>query len=448
MADKGYTPNLPDILGTITNKKLVNIGLVQAALAIRPRVLRAGKPFETLLLVQNASDIPIDFVARVRLPDRDSKGKKGRFVTKADKLLIGLEAGQVGYIILPVSTLPDTAISSDYAITMDVQMKPASDSKPKRIRTNNGGDTVDTEHLSDETINKIEELSRLSWTADKVSGLRTTGLEIHFGLMSGTVGKISNLQPGWESLWTMADLVDDRLLIEKYREQLATEILPALTLDRIYSRMYQATLANFEAAGFALTKWEAIMVTKMMSLILIFASPTKLTELVAGHYNLQPITDEATNLENVFLPKWTSQFFRLVNREPRAIDYPVKSLVSLCYEGLLHDAITHAFERVELILNESLGTAEERASYRDQVLSDYKDKTLTFSSLYLPLILGGITAADMVVLPGDNMEDAVLDLRDMVDARRREYLNDDTAGLFQMIDRLMEKVLLKYGYNA
>lgn len=448
MAKKNYTPNFPDILGTITDGQMVNIGLVQAALAIRPRVLRAGRPFETILLVQNASDIPVDFVARVRLPERDVDGKKGRFVTKADKLVVGLEPAQVGYILLPVSTLPDTAISTDYSITMDVQMKPASDAKPKRIRKNEGGGEVDTEHLSEETIAAIEELSHLNWSAQKVSGLRSSGLEIHFGLMSGTVGKISNMKPGWESLWTMADLVDDTLMLEKFRKQLATGLLPALTIDRLYSRTFQETLTNFEAAGFSLSKWEATLIAKMMTLILMFANPTKLMELVAGHYNIKPLLDDDAKQDDVFVPKWLSEFMVLLNREPRAIDHPVKALLHYCYEGLLYDAVTHSFERIELALDESLGSVEERATYRDQLMSDYRDKQLTFSTVYLPLILGGLTAADAIVLPDDNMENAVHELRDMVDTRRQEYLNDDTEGLFDMIDRLMEKVLLKYGYDA
>ena len=81
-------------------------------------------------------------------------------------------------------------------------------------------------------------------------------------------------------------------------------------------------------------------------------------------------------------------------------------------------------------------------------ISDYRDQDLDFSSVYLPLVLRGITAADLVVLSNDSMEDAVHDLRDMVDIRRHDNFNEDTAGLFDMIDRLMEKVLLKYGYDA
>ena len=447
MADNN-TPNFPDILGDITGGERVNIGLVQVALSMRPRVLRAGKPFETLLLVQNASDVAVDFVARVRLPERDANRKKGRFVTKVDRLVVGLEPAQVGYIILPVSTLPDTAISADYSITMDVQMKPAGENKPRRIRVTDGGGEVEHEHLADGVAGVMEELSRLNWTAKKVSGLRSTGLELKFGLMSGTVGKISNLKPGWESLWTMADLVDDSLLWAKFRKQVEEHVIPHLAAENIYPIALETTTSHFGQAGFRLSKWEGIVVAKMLTLILMFAAPSKIMELIAGHYNLKPLLAEDADLDQVKLPHWTRRFLTLVNREPRAFQQPIKAIFHFCYEALLHDAIINAFERVESALEESLGDPEEHKVYIEQLLSDYREQQLSFSSVYLPLVLGGITATDMVVLEGDNMEDAVHDLQSMVNARRFDLLDDDTEGLFEMTNRLMEKVLLKYGYDA
>lgn len=448
MADKPYTPNFPDILGTITKGSRVNFGLVQVAMAIRPRVIRAGRPFEAILLVQNASDVAVDVMTRVRLPDRDANGKKERFVTQVDKLVVGLEPAQVGYVVLPVSTLPDTAISADYRITMDIKMKRANERKPRRIRFEDGGGEVNVEHLADGMAEKVEDLSRLNWSADKVSGLRSSGLEIKFGLMSGTVGKISDLKPGWESLWTMDDLVDNALLLQKFRTQIAEHVLPALTAERIFPRALQTTREKFEASGFTLSKWESILVAKMLSLILVYAAPNKIMELVAGDFNLRPHLEEDADLQQVNLPRWTSQFLNVLNREPRAIKAPIKVIMQYCYDGLLQDAATYAFQRIELALDESLGSAEERDIYIKQLMDDFEEKSLNFGEVYLPLVMGGITAADQVILPDDNMEDAVHDLRDMVDTRRDELLNDDTAGLFDMVDRLMEKVLLKYGYDA
>ena len=141
-------------------------------------------------------------------------------------------------------------------------------------------------------------------------------------------------------------------------------------------------------------------------------------------------------------------FLNLINREPRALQAPVKAIFQFCFDGLMRDAAQLAFDRIEIALGESLGSAEEHETYIKQLMEDYEAGKLGFANTYLPLVLGGITAADMVVLQGDNMEDAVHDLREMVDARRSQFYSEDTAGLFQIVDRLMEKVLLKYGYDA
>ena len=180
--------------------------------------------------------------------------------------------------------------------------------KPKRVRFEDGGGMVVPEHLGEGINDKLDELTRLNWTADKVGGLRSTGLEVKFGLMSGTVGKIADLKPGWESLWTMADLVDNALLVQKFRKQIAAKVLPAFTAEQLYSTAVIAVGDNFEKAGFALSKWERIVLAKMLSLVLVFAAPGKVQELVAGDYNMRPKLEEDADLNNLKLPYWMSEF--------------------------------------------------------------------------------------------------------------------------------------------
>ena len=115
------------------------MGVVQLAGAVRPRVVRAGKPFDVVVLIQNASDARLDVSATVQLPEKDAKKKKGKFVIKADKVVIGVEPAEVGYITVPVSTMPDTAVSPDYQVSVDIDIKPVNKGKPKRVRHAEGG---------------------------------------------------------------------------------------------------------------------------------------------------------------------------------------------------------------------------------------------------------------------------------------------------------------------
>ena len=81
------TPNYPDILGAITGGLRCNINVVQLALAVRPRVVRAGRPFEAILLVQNASDVNVDVTATLHLPDKDAAKQKNQFTSHHVRLV-------------------------------------------------------------------------------------------------------------------------------------------------------------------------------------------------------------------------------------------------------------------------------------------------------------------------------------------------------------------------
>lgn len=447
MADKTTASDFPDILGAITGGARININVVQVALAIRPRVIRAGKPFETILLVQNASDVQVDLSVLIHLPEKDAKGKKGRFVTKADKLVIGLEPAQVGYVILPVSTLPDTAVSPDYTISMDVQVKPVGDQKPTRIRANEGGDP-NKDNLKPKLLESIEELSHLNWMVNKSSGLRSTGVEVKFGLMSGTVGAIVDLKAGWESLWTMEDLINDDLVIEKNRKVFYEEVITKLSTKHTYELLLDHTLAKFRSSGFELLEWEGIVIAKMLALILLYASPPSNMLANAGRYHLRLMLGPDSDLKNYTLPYWAISFLNVLNKEPRAAQNPIRVILHFNFEDLLQDALTYAFERVQVETDTSIGSTEERKQYIQQFLADYKAGELKFQAVYLPLVLGGVIVADEVLLPNDNMETAAIELREMIDKRREQYLNENTEGLFEMIDDIMIKVLHKYGYDA
>jgi hypothetical protein len=82
--------NYPDVLGAITGGARCNIGVAQAALAVRPRVVRAGRPFEIILLLQNASGVDVDVTMTLHLPEVDAQKQRGKFVSKTTRLVIGM----------------------------------------------------------------------------------------------------------------------------------------------------------------------------------------------------------------------------------------------------------------------------------------------------------------------------------------------------------------------
>ncbi|MFN8374494.1 MAG: hypothetical protein U0694_16650 [Anaerolineae bacterium] len=450
------TLNYPDILGEITNGARFNTGVVQVALALRPRVVRAGRPFEVILLVQNASDADIDVAATLSLPDTDAAKKKGRFVTKAGRLVVGLKPAEVGYVVQPVSTMPDTAVSADYKIGVDIKAQPAAKGgKPQRVRLPEGGGPVEQKHLHAETKQHIEELKNLHYITHAKSKL-TGGnvLEAPLSIMTGKLGEIAELKPGWVSLWTLSDHQDDRLLLFRYKDDLLNGVLPKLKRARLYGPLLEVTQAHFEKGGYPLHQVEAQFVAKLLTLILEYASPSELSagghgELAAGDFNLQPLLDpeRLADPRPIVLPHWCSGFMRLLPHEPRAAAYPVETITRMLYNELLQDAMTHAFKIIEQSTGEELGDENEMQEYIGNTIERLNGKgQLDFTHAYMPLVLGGLVMFDSVIMPGEKLEELVNETNHMLEVREEEK-DDDNELVFTLTQRLVERAVMKYGYR-
>lgn len=447
MADKPTSPNYPDILGAITGGERVNVSVVQIAGAISPRVIRAGKQFTVTLLIQNASDVELDVTATLKLPERDSKNKKGRFVCKTDRLVVGVAAAEVGYVTLPVTTTPDTAIGADYKITLDLRVAPRNKKKPNRIRHPQGGGQFDAKDLSKELREEMESLQSMNYVTN-ATGLRGTTIEIPFSIIPGKVGTVLDAQPGWTSLWTMSDIVDDSILVKKFADVLQEKILPAIEKERVFKPLLDRTKARFAEAGYSLLDIEAVLVTKMLCLILSFATPSDTLNMVAGIYNVSKNLKEYEG-GGIELPEWTKAILHLLNRTAAAADHPVKALTQVVYDDLLRDAMRHGFDRIEITLDQELGSDEERDAYVETVMASFADETsaLDFDRAYMPMVIAGITAFDAVVIGNESMDDLLQEMMVMFDERENEAQGDAQA-TYQMARQLLDKELLKYGYDV
>jgi hypothetical protein len=445
--------NYPDILGYITGGQRFNVSVVQAALAVRPRVVRAGRPFEVILVVQNASDADIDVTATLSIPDADAAKKKGRFITKAGRLVVGLKEAEAGYVTLPVSCLPDTAISSDYKINVDIKVAPASKGKPQRVRATDGGAEVDVSRLSAESATKLDELKQLSYTTTPRSRLGGQNLEVGFSVMSGSLGTIADLKPGWVSLWTLNDHQDDRLLLHRFREAMQDKVLPKLKRARMFPMILTATTARFEKAGYPLQPIEAQLVAKVLTLILEYASPSDITGhsvLAAGEYNLLPLLDKErlADPRPITLPHWSRALLRTLVNEPRAADYPIETITRLLIDDLLLDAMLFSFKTIEANTGEELGTEQEMEEYARGTLEMFEgDARMDFTHAYMPLVLGGCIIFDTVIMPNEKLDELVQETKSIVEEREHER-NADNELVFTIAHRLVDRAVSKYGYRT
>lgn len=452
--------NYPDVLGHIAGEARHTAGSVQVAMAVRPQTVQAGHPFEVIMLIQNMADAAADVTVNLQLPEKDMDGKKGRFLAKSERLVIGLEPAEVGYATLPVTTLPDTAVSDDYSIGMDIAVK-ALDKKPGRVRAAEGGAPLNLRHLKPDQREQVEALRSLAFFANKRGGwLRGDVLEVKVNVLPGKVGKLVNLKPGWFSLWTLDDhQEDDDALIGKYQEAMRLRVLPTLRKEALYPVLLEKTRTRFSAAGYDLQDIEALLITKVLTLVLEYANAgeTGHAPTIAAAFDfssrLVPRNEKQrflqvleTGQEPPPLPNWAKAMLKAMARDERAAKAPVKAIAHFAYDDLLRDAVLLAFHAVEVATGEELGTPDEMDEYALQVLARLREGgNMDFNHTYLPLVLGGMALFDQVLLPEDKLPEILHNIRIILDARRAEE-NDESQPVFAMTRSVVELALRKYGY--
>lgn len=454
MADKSNM-TYPDVFGYITDAERVTVGVVQVALATRPRIVQAGRQFEVIMLMQNASDSPADVTVTLQLPEKDHAGKKGRFITGQDKLVVGLGAAEVGYAMLPMSTMPDCAIGENYMIGMDIAVK-VSNPKANRVRPNVGGALFNPKKVTEDVAQKIEELKKLKFSTQKRGFLRGTAFETPITVMEGKLAKPPSLTPQWVSLWTLENQQDSELLLGKYEELLKLKVLPSLKKELVYPPILDKVRETFRKAGYPLSAIEASCVARLMTLILEFAHPhSKHGSIVSGEFDVSGMfkmrekDKKARILEtsevSIALPKWLQGYMKILAQDERMAGVAPKAIPHFLFDDLLADALSYAFRIVERDSGENLGSDEDMREFAQVIIEKLKTKgEMNFSYAYLPLVMGGIIVTDQVLMHQEQLADVMKEMRTMVEEREAER-NDDNDAVFRMAEFVLAQTLKKYG---
>lgn len=447
MADN--TSNYPDLLGSITGGARYNVNVAQVALGVRPRNVRAGRTLEVILLIQNAADVDIDVTATLQIPTHDAKKKPKRFIAKSERLVVGLRPAEVGYVLLPVTTLPDTAVS-EYKIGVSVDVK--AQGKPKRIRANNGGGLVDPQYLRDETVSNLDELKKITYSTTR-RGLMGAVLEASFNVMSAQISQLVDLKAAWVSLWKMSDHHDDSLLFNQYAAHLQTDVLPRLKRDTLYQPLYDTTEQRFTQAGFAVRPAEVHYITKLMVYLLEMAAPQEETPnyLNDSRYDVQLALKKVLSgeQESSTLPNWCKGMLKAIESNPQAVEQPTLALAGSAYDDLLRDAIRLGFQMIITSTGEKMGSEEDMSEYADKLLGKLQtgQPALGFSDVYLPLVLGGVIIYDRAILKTEHVGDMLTELSRIVKSRYAEVHTRDEM-VYHMTEQVVDRAFQKFGYRA
>lgn len=436
------TINYPDVLGLITGGARLNIGVAQVALAVRPSVVRAGRPFEVIALVQNAGDTEADVTLTLHLPVADAKKQRDRLISKTQKLVVKVTAAEVGYVVLPVMTLADIA-PGDYRIGVEVEVKPHG--KPSRIRTPEGGGKVQLAWLTGDTQAAIDGLKTLNYATEK----RRSQIEVAVSVTEGTVGKMSDITPGWVSLCKLADYGDNRLLLHHYGPLVQVNTLPKLKRALLFKPLQEATTQRFASAGYPLLEAEALAVTKLLTLVLEYATPRYNAHgaIAARNMDVEALImrDPFTFDPPPLFPFWFGGMIETLERDERAAMYPTQVITRYLYDDLLRDAVNFGFDLVHEATGEDLGSRDEQDTYREQLIDLlHATSGLDFNRVYLPLVLGGLLINDQLTMDGENPADLLREIGDALESRSAELSSADEA-VYAMCHTLLARAGQRYG---
>ncbi len=411
--------NLPDVLGAITKGVRLEKGDLQLAIATRPNVIVAGKPFAFVVVAQSVVDCPIDMQVEIHMPERDLKGNNKRFSISRERLLVGLEAAEVGFVVLPALTQPLTA-PGDYGFEASFNIKKL-ERGASRVRSKEGGKTFDTGILSDEKKKQFAALQKITYHAESAArlGVKIAG-SFRIAAPKGP-GMLSNLaQPQWFSLWTMRDHMDETALLERVKDQLDV-IKFKLNRDPLFFPIMNKTQEHFEASGYPLNPGEAVLITKLLTLIMEQYRP---------------------NPENSYFPPWYMRVARILYDEPRAADHPEYVMTEMAYEQLLRDAVKAGFEMVTAITGQKFGTAEEITQYGQQLSQSLMNKEpVGFTNTYLPLVLGGLISNKRVTMPREVPRDTAELLQQELNQRRGTEYDEESQMIFDVAGKLIDREL-------
>ncbi|MFW5690960.1 MAG: hypothetical protein ACOCXZ_00550 [Chloroflexota bacterium] len=440
----------------ITDVDRHHVGPVEVALATRPRTVKAGREFEVIMLIQNTLDCPVDVTATLQLPAKDHEGQAGRFLTGTERLVVGVAPAEVGYVTLPMSTMPDTAIGSDYMIGMDVSAKPLA--KGQRIR-HDGGSLFNPETVPASKRDAITDLQKLRFSTRQRRGFLRSGtvLETPIAIIQGKIGRTPDFKPGWTSLWTLEDQQDPDLLIAKYGELMRQKVLPGISKDKLFEPMVRKTFTLFKQAGYTLTKEETFSVTRLLLCILDYAAGHT-GSAAAGIYDvmgtLRYVVRERERIEKarligeepeIKLPHWAIGYMQLLAKDERVARVPNKVIPELLYDAVLRDALEYGLRIVERDSGENLGGDEEMAAYVDIVIGRLRDGDMDFGHAYLPLVIGGFIVTDQVLIGDERVADVMKSLRFLLEKRENE-IDEHNEPVYHMAKFILESILKKYGF--
>jgi len=419
VSEQAGSVNYPDILGAVTGGARLNVDVVQCAAAARPAQVPAGQVIELVLVLQNAADIDVDVTLEVELPKQDLARQKDRFIIRTSRLLIGLRPAEAGMAVLPVAVEPNTRPGPGYAAVLTLKVKPMA-RQWQRVRLFHGGGPVTMSDLPAEIREQMAGLRSLRFS---VEGGKKDRLVVPFAVLPAASANAAQLQARYQPLWTLADYIDEYALARRVWQP-CQAVLQRMKRDVIFMPLLKATQDRFEACAYPLLPPEAIVITKLLTLV--------------SEMGVEPPTEQNPRPS---WPRWFVRLCRVLAREPAAAGQVEALVTQQLWGDIAYTAVLHGFAMITNVTREDFGTTDEIAGYAQSLVATLEGgQPVDFARAYLPLALGGLIANSRVTMPREQVRDTVHVFSQALDRRRAER-TENNAFVYEIADALSERAL-------
>jgi hypothetical protein len=155
--------------------------------------------------------------------------------------------------------------------------------------------------------------------------------------------------------------------------------------------------------------------------------------------DVAPTAEREFPLENM---RWFQRLCQLAAQDDSLLKmHRTDVIIDHLWDSVLWDSVLLAFYLLRNQTKENLGDRSEQIGYANRVVRCVLgQETGDLSTIYLPLVLGGVLIDQKVVTPIDDNPWDLLDLLEEATRGRRKMFSGDAAVIFSILDDLMKRL--------
>ncbi|MFW5690959.1 MAG: hypothetical protein ACOCXZ_00545 [Chloroflexota bacterium] len=419
-----FEPIYPDVLRAVSNRPRINMDLVECMVGIYPRMAYINQPIELVVILQSMIDQPLPVKIAIRPPTIDRDGNVVILDMARDQVTFTMKPGEVGVLRIPLMARPPTRPNKNLPIKVAIRYKPVPEAN--RVRPPGGGVPPSVLSVSPFKVQALQSMDYVDHKWDESAEFITVNLDL---APKNFPGNPEVPSPRYEPLWTQSEAEQD-LELARARFDEAVDLAKPGARDTLFPALLEVVEERFAQHSMVLHPGEAAAIAKMMAYTVEDA----------------PEREQVVVLEST---RWFRALCQVLATDESLLEKPRHEIISrYIFADVMHDAILMAFHVLDSLVDEDLGSAQERQNYANRLmkwLAGSGEADLAY--VYLPLVLGGVAMAWSV---GRNWGGSPWYFYDqMLEAYngRLRLATDATGPVFDMLGYLLTRYADKLRYQ-